>query len=132
MARLLPLRDAFVALFFVTIGALIDPRRVLANLPLLGVMLALIVIGKFIVWMGVTLAFGYPMATALRGGIGLTQVGEFSFILVQVARDAGHVGDDVYGTTLAAALVSILVNAALVRVVGARLAPPGAQRTIGS
>src|SRR5581483_10266668 len=50
LARLLPLRDVFVALFFVTVGALIDPRRVLDNLPLLGVLLGLIVVGKLVIW----------------------------------------------------------------------------------
>src|SRR5207302_3873454 len=48
---------------------------------------------------------------------GLTQIGEFSFILVQVARQAGHVGADIYNATLAASLVTILINAALVRLV---------------
>ena len=50
-------------------------------------------------------------------GVGLSQIGEFSFILVQVARSAGHVGADVYNATLAASLITILVNALLVRVV---------------
>ena len=49
--------------------------------------------------------------------MGLTQIGEFSFILVQVARGGGHVGDDVYNATLAASLLTILINAALVRLV---------------
>jgi CPA2 family monovalent cation:H+ antiporter-2 len=49
--------------------------------------------------------------------VGLTQIGEFSFILIRVARDAGHVGEDVYNATLAASLITILVNAALMRVV---------------
>lgn len=115
MPRLLPLRDAFVALFFVTIGTLIDPRTVLGNLPLLGVMLGLVLLGKFIIWAVVVWLFRYPTKTALLVAVGLTQIGEFSFILVQAARAAGHVGDDVYSATLAAALLSILVNAALVR-----------------
>jgi CPA2 family monovalent cation:H+ antiporter-2 len=63
----------------------------------------------------VTLLFGYGVWTALLVGIGLTQIGEFSFILVQAARTAGHVGEDVYNATLAASLVTILINAALVR-----------------
>ncbi len=50
-------------------------------------------------------------------GVGLTQIGEFSFMLIQVARNASHVGDDVYNTTLAASLITILLNAALMRVV---------------
>ena len=123
MARLLPVRDAFVALFFVTIGTLIDPRTVMASLPLLGVMLALIVVGKLVIWGAVVWLFGYGLQTALLVAVGLTQIGEFSFILVQAARSAGHVGADVYSATLAAALLSILLNAALVRCVPSWIAP---------
>jgi len=117
LARLLPLRDAFVALFFVTVGALIDLRTIATNLPLLGVFVGLVIVGKFVIWTAVTLVFGQPLWTALLVGVGLTQIGEFSFILVQVARQAGHVGDDVYNATLAASLVTILINAALVKLV---------------
>jgi CPA2 family monovalent cation:H+ antiporter-2 len=126
MPRLLPLRDAFVALFFVTIGTLIDPRTVIGNLPLLGVMLALVIVGKFVIWAVVVWLFRYPSRTALLVAVGLTQIGEFSFILVQAARSAGHIGDEVYSATLAAALLSILVNAALVRYAPAWI---GAART---
>lgn len=117
LARLLPIRDIFVALFFVTVGALIDPSTIVRNLPLLGAILALIVVGKLVIWTSVVALFGFPLATAAQVGLGLTQIGEFSFILVQVARSAGHVGDDVYNATLAASLLSILINAVLVRYV---------------
>ncbi|HEU5319937.1 MAG TPA: cation:proton antiporter, partial [Methylomirabilota bacterium] len=115
LVRLLPLRDTFSAVFFVTIGALIEPRTLLANVPLLLVMVALVAGGKLVlrtltVWM-----FGTPWRTALLAGVGLAQIGEFSFVLVVAARRAGYVGDDVYSATLAASLVSILVNAVLVR-----------------
>ena len=49
-------------------------------------------------------------------GTGLTQIGEFSFILVQVAHANGLVGDEFYYAVLAASLMSILLNATLVRV----------------
>jgi CPA2 family monovalent cation:H+ antiporter-2 len=117
LARLLSLRDAFVALFFVTIGALIDPGSLIANVPLLATMVALVVVGKLALWTLVVWLFGQPLWTALLVGVGLTQIGEFSFVLVQIARTAGHVGADVYNATLATALVTILINAALVRVV---------------
>lgn len=115
LARLLPLRDVFVALFFVTIGALIDPGRLFANVPLLATMVVMVVVGKLVLWTLVVWLFRQPLWTALLVGVGLTQIGEFSFILVQVARTAGHVGADVYNATLAAALITILINAALVR-----------------
>ncbi len=117
LARLLPLRDVFVALFFVTIGALIDPQTLIENVPLLGIMVALIVVGKLVLWTFVVWLFRQPFWTALLVGVGLTQIGEFSFILVQVARSAGHVGAEIYNATLAASLVTILINAALVRTV---------------
>ena len=115
LARLLPLRDVFVAMFFVTIGALIDPTSLIANVPLLLTMVSLVVIGKLVLWTLVVWLFRQPFWTALLAAVGLTQIGEFSFILVQVARQAGHVGADVYNATLATALVTILINAALVR-----------------
>ncbi|MGQ0555113.1 MAG: cation:proton antiporter [Nitrospiraceae bacterium] len=117
LARLLSLRDAFVALFFVTIGILIDPRVIIDNLSLLATMIGLIVAGKLLIWATVVRLFGYPWITAFLVGIGLTQIGEFSFVLVQVAKTAGHVGSEVYNATLAASLITILMNAALVRYV---------------
>ena len=115
LARLLPLRDVFVAMFFVTVGMLVDPFSVAANLPLLAVMLAMIVVGKALIWTLVVRLFAQPFGTAVLVGLGLTQIGEFSFILVQVARDAGLVGTDVYNVTLAASLITILLNGLLVR-----------------
>jgi monovalent cation:H+ antiporter-2, CPA2 family len=112
-AQTLPIRDAFVALFFVTIGMLIDPSTWLANWKLLAVMVGLILVGKFVVWFGVVRLFGYPAQTALRVGIGLTQIGEFSFILAQVSLHSGLIGADVYNATLAASLITIMANAAL-------------------
>jgi len=122
VGQLFPLRDAFVAVFFVSLGLLIDPSALFSNLPVLGVMIGLIVFGKFVVWTGVVRLFGYPFATAVPVAVGLTQIGEFSFILVQVARNAGIIGSEVYNATLAASLITILLNAALVRYVPAALA----------
>ena len=117
LARLLSLRDAFVALFFVTIGILIDPHVIIDNLSLLATMVGLIIGGMCSIWMTVVRLFGYSWNTAFLVGIGLTQIGEFSFVLVQVAKAAGHVGEEVYNATLAASLLTILMNAALVRYV---------------
>ena len=116
LAELLSLRDAFVALFFVTIGLLVNPQTLLSNPSLLAVMLLLIVVGKFFIWLGVILMFRYSVWTALLAAVGLTQIGEFSFIIVKAARSAGLVGEDVYNATLVASLVSILSNAALLRI----------------
>ncbi len=130
LRRLLPVRDAFVALFFVTIGALINPRRLVAAPGLVAVMFGLIVIGKLAIWTAVVRLFGYPLRTALLVGVGLTQIGEFSYVLVRVGRDSGLVGADIYNAVLAASLLTILSNAVLMRIASAKLAQwlPAAQK----
>jgi len=93
----------------------VNPLTVVQNLGLLIAIVALVVGGRLLIRTAVVTLFGYPLATALIVAVGLTQIGEFSFILIRVARDAGHVGEDVYNATLAASLITILVNAALMR-----------------
>lgn len=115
LKHILPLRDAFVALFFVTMGALVNPRVLVSKSFLLLSIVGLIVIGKFVIWVLVVRLFRYSWNTALTVGLGLTQIGEFSYVLVQVARDAHIVGDDVYNATLAASLITILLNGLLMR-----------------
>ena len=113
--QLVPLRDALVALFFVSLGALISPRVLVQNLPLLGVMLLLIVAGKFLVWTLIVWLFRYPIKTAIAVAAGLTQIGELSFVVMQAGRSAGMVGENVFSTMIAASLISILLNVFIVR-----------------
>ena len=113
--QLIPLRDAFVALFFVSLGTLINPKVLINSLPLLGLMLLLIVFGKFLVWTAIVWLFRYPIGTAIAVAAGLTQIGELSFVVVQVAHSSGMVGENVFSTAIAASLISILANVFIVR-----------------
>jgi K+:H+ antiporter len=87
----------------------------LHNLPLLGLMLLLIVLGKFLVWSTVVWLFRYPLRTAILVAAGLTQIGELSFVVMQAARSAGMVAQNVFSTVIAASLISILLNVFIVR-----------------
>jgi len=122
MQHLLPLRDAFVALFFVTMGILVDPRVLISKPSLLLVIIGLVVIGKFVIWAVIVKLFRYTTGTALMVGLGLTQIGEFSYVLVRVARDAHIVGNDMYNAVLAASVFTILINGVLLRLVPDRVA----------
>ena len=75
----------------------------------------LTVVGKFVIWTAVVWLFRYPPRTALMVGVGLTQIGEFSYVLVQVSRDAHLVTEDVYHATLAASVVTIVLNGLLMK-----------------
>lgn len=128
LAHLLPVRDTFVALFFVTIGALIRPSALIESIALVAVMVSLVVVGKLIIRAGIVGMSGYSLGTAVLVGVGLTQIGEFSFVLVRIARSAGLVGEDVYNATLATSLITILLNAALIRLVPTWITRSGMER----
>jgi K+:H+ antiporter len=108
-----PIRDAFVALFFVTVGMLIDPRSWLTGWRVLLLLVGMILLGKFLIWTGVVRLFAYPWNTSFKVALGLTQIGEFSFVLAQVALDAKLISSEIYNATLAASLITILANATI-------------------
>jgi monovalent cation:H+ antiporter-2, CPA2 family len=116
-ARLSPLRNAFVALFFVSLGTLVQPAILWQNLSLLLQILVLIIVGKFIIWSLVVLLFGYSPWIALATAAGLSQIGELSFVIVRAGRINGLVGENVFVVTLAASLLSIFINVFIVRAV---------------
>jgi monovalent cation:H+ antiporter-2, CPA2 family len=109
----LSLRDVFVAFFFVTVGLLLNPGTWANSWRIILLLVGLILIGKFLVWSSVVRLFRYSMQTSFRVGIGLTQIGEFSFILAQVSLQAGLISQEIYHATLAASLITILANATL-------------------
>jgi monovalent cation:H+ antiporter-2, CPA2 family len=112
-----PLRDVFVAFFFVSVGMLLDTSTWKSSWPMIALLAALVLVGKFVVWTGVVKLFRYSMGTSLRVGMGLTQIGEFSFILAQVSRASGLISAELYHATLAASFLTILVNATVFRFV---------------
>lgn len=112
----LPLRDAFVAVFFVSVGMLIDPRTWGSAWNIILLLVGLILVGKFAAWFAVVRLFRYPLGTAARVALGLTQIGEFSFILAQVSLRAGLITPTIYNATLVASLVTILANATLFKI----------------
>ena len=114
-AEILPLRDAFAVLFFLSVGMLFDPGFLLREpLLVLSCMFIVLVIKPLSAILIVTL-LGYSARTALTVAVGLAQVGEFSFILAQGALDLKIIPQDIYTVLVVCALVSITVNPGLFR-----------------
>jgi CPA2 family monovalent cation:H+ antiporter-2 len=109
-ADALPMRDAFAVLFFVSVGMLFEPSFLLREPLLLLAALAVVLIGKPLAALVVVAALGYSVRTALVVALGLAQVGEFSFILGDQARQQGLLSDRGFSLLVACALVSIAVN----------------------
>ncbi|WP_332060444.1 YbaL family putative K(+) efflux transporter [Bartonella sp. CB74] len=106
----LPLRDAFSVLFFVSVGMLFDPGKILTNFfPLLATLL-IIILGKSIVSFFIIKAFGYSNKTALTISASLAQIGEFSFILAGLSLNFGLLNNDAHDLILGGAILSILLN----------------------
>ena len=113
--RLLPFRDVFAVLFFVAIGALIDPTALLKGLGWLGLVLGLLIAAKILpIYLLVRLGrvAGRPRQVA----IGLGQIGEFSFVLATIGVVHHVIPDDLYAAILAAVVLTIAASTLLVRI----------------
>ncbi|MGQ0810801.1 MAG: cation:proton antiporter domain-containing protein [Nitrospiraceae bacterium] len=110
MAEILPFRDSFNSLFFVSIGMLMDLRVVLNHPWLVVGLLAAILVVKFLTGAGAVLAIGLPPRAAVLTGTALAQVGEFSFILAEVGKEAGLLAGDPYQVFLAVSVLSMVVT----------------------
>ncbi len=110
-----PLRDPFAALFFLSIGTLVDPQYVISHPFSLLFALAVIMLVKPITALVLVRLFHRPLHTALVVAIGLGQVGEFSFILIRQGYDLKILPADVGHQLVAAAMISILLNPFLFR-----------------
>jgi CPA2 family monovalent cation:H+ antiporter-2 len=104
-----PLRDVFASLFFVSVGMLLDPRFLLSEWPLVAAVALTIVAGKGIIAAAAVFFFGYHARTALLAGLGLAQIGEFSFVLAATGVQNNLVGEEVSAAILAGALVTLLL-----------------------
>ena len=109
-AEVLPLRDAFAVLFFVSVGMLFDPLTLIRDpLPLLAT-LCIIVIGKSTVALLLSRAFGRSLGTSLTIAASLAQIGEFSFILASLGVVLGVLTEAGRNLIVAAAILSIVLN----------------------
>ena len=104
-----PLRDMFAALFFVAIGLKIDPAMLLQYaLPAL-LIAAAVIVGKTLACSLGIFVVGHDARTALRSGLGMAQIGEFSFVIATLGLSLGVISDFIYPIAVA---VSVLCMAA--------------------
>jgi CPA2 family monovalent cation:H+ antiporter-2 len=111
-----PVRDMFAAIFFVAIGLLLDPAQMLPwLLPALGLALAVIVGKTLACSTGAFMCAGRSPRDALRTGLTMAQIGEFSFVIATLGIAAGVVGKFLYPLTVTAAVMCMLASPLLLR-----------------
>lgn len=109
-ADLFAFRETFSVLFFVSVGMLVNPVFLWQNLGQVVALSLLVVVGKGVIVILMGLLMPRPARTFLVIAVGLSQIGEFSFILGQSAVYLGLLHANQYALILAAALISITVN----------------------
>ncbi|MBE9036447.1 cation:proton antiporter domain-containing protein [aff. Roholtiella sp. LEGE 12411] len=112
-----PLRDIFASLFFAAIGMLIDPVFLWNNLELILGLVALVFVGKFLIITPLVRLFHYPLKTALIVGLGLAQIGEFSFVLASEGQALGLVSRQIYLLILGTTAVTLVLTPFVLRLV---------------
>lgn len=107
LGGILPFRYVFTSFFFVSIGMLLDITFVISNPAIILAAVAGIILIKAAMSGMTTAALGYPLRTAVLVGFGLSQVGEFSFILSKLGVSIGLLSNDMYQLFLAASIITM-------------------------
>ncbi len=110
VAEILPFRDTFQSLFFISIGMLLElPYFMHHLLPVIGVTVAILLL-KALIITGVGLALRYPLRTSLMAGISLAQIGEFSFVLLKLGSGYNILASPLYQTLLASTILTMALT----------------------
>ena len=105
-----PLRDVFAAIFFVSVGMLVDPLVALKSWPTGLAIAGVVVVGQFLSISGASLMSGLPLRRAVKSGLALGQIGEFSFILAAIGTAAGVVPEALVPSLVAVAALTALTT----------------------
>ncbi len=112
--EILPFRDVFNSLFFVSIGMLMSVTALLQNfVTVAALVVGLIIVKAVIVWAIIRL-LGFPQRIATMAALGLAQIGEFSFVLAKVGQSSNLLPDNDYQSFLAASIVSMIATPFLI------------------
>lgn len=114
-ADALPMRDAFAVLFFVSAGMLFDPAAIAARPALFAALLAIILIAKPLTAAAIVLFRGYSVTGALTVALGLAQIGEFSFIVANLAHEHAIIDAPTQSLVVACGIASVLANPLMFR-----------------
>ena len=110
IAEVVPMRNLFATLFFVSVGMLIDPEFIARNfLTVIGLAL-FIMVAKALITMAVILPFELGGKTTVFTSLGMIQIGEFSYVLARSGREAGAIPDTLYSLILTSSLLTIVLT----------------------
>jgi monovalent cation:H+ antiporter-2, CPA2 family len=110
LAEVEPLRDVFAMIFFVSVGLLIDPAFLWERAGTIALVVVLVFVVKVLIFGGVARAFGYSNIAPIAVGLGLFQVGEFSFLLAREGISEDAISQGTYSLVLATAAITMALT----------------------
>jgi len=110
LSDIIPLRDLFGLLFFASVGMLLDPRFLLDHFGEVLLLVTAVSLGKGLVFAGITRLFRYGNVVPLAVGLGLFQVGEFSFVLARVGVETGSISHELYTLVLTTTVITMVLT----------------------
>ena len=110
LADIVPFRSIFTSIFFVSIGMLLDLGELLTDAATVGLLVVVILLGKFLIILPVGLAMRLPLNYTIITAASLSQVGEFSFILIQAAGGTGLLPAELASAFMAAIVITMLIT----------------------
>ena len=114
LGSILPFRYVFTSFFFISIGMLLDVPFLIANIgPIVMAVIAVIVL-KSMMGGATALIMKYPIRTAVLTGIAVSQVGEFSFIILKLGADNGLMSESLYQFLLAVSILTMALTPFLI------------------
>ena len=108
-AEVRPLRDFFVGIFFVSLGLLVEPGIFTGDLGMIIILTVIVILIKLLVSFTCCLVLGYHGKTAVLVGTGLSQIGEFSFVLYSFSATQGLISDRILVVGISTALFSLII-----------------------
>lgn len=110
-----PVRDMFAAIFFVSVGMILDPKVVVSQWLAVVVLVGLVIVGQTLSITVGALASGTDVKTSVQTGMSLAQIGEFSFIIAALGVERGAIGSFLYPVAVAVSVVTTFTTPGLVR-----------------
>jgi len=110
LSDIIPLRDIFSLLFFASVGMLIEPIFLLSHWKMILILVLLVLLGKGIILGALCRFFDYRNVIPLAVGLGLFQVGEFSFVLARLGLNTNSINNELYSLILTTTIVTMLIT----------------------
>jgi len=110
LSDIIPVRDLFGLLFFASVGMLLNPGFLLDHWKQVLMLVLIVSLGKGIIFALLARIFKYGNVVPLAVGLGLFQVGEFSFVLAQVGVSTNSISHEVYSLVLTTAIITMFLT----------------------